>query len=85
MVIVVWNRYVDMSSNLDETDWIWHSINTFQKGINGNVVGQTRYFSLGTLAWVWQPILEKESFEFKPFKIHLKLTLRHTLFLQSGW
>ena len=34
MVIVVGNGHGDTSSNLDETDCISHSINTFRKGMN---------------------------------------------------
>ena len=41
---------------------------------------------LDFLALVWQLILEKENFEFKPVKLRLKeLTLCRILLLRRGW
>ncbi len=56
MVIIVGKGHADSSSNLDETDCISHSTNTLGEGMNpiilppamGKIVGQTRFFSLGS-------------------------------------
>ena len=40
---------------------------------------------MGSLTLVWQLIYEKEYSEFKPVKLHLKLTLCNTLLMQRGW
>ena len=78
VVIVVENIHGEPISILDEVDYISHSTNTLDKGMNqinllsvmGKLLGR-----LGSLDLVRQPVKEKENSEFRPVKLRLKIDL----------
>ena len=59
---------------LEEAQLFTFHANTLGEGINQFILSPATLLDrLDSLTFVWQPILEKKNFEFKPVKLRLKI------------